>query len=69
MPDGTDLNDDLLIFGLVGPDMGKGGIAAEQLAAAHVHDAAADRVAKLKPDGIEASEQGDVPGMGCSNSI
>jgi len=42
---------------------------SEQLAAAHVHDAAADRVAKLKPDGIEASEQGNVPVMGCSNSI
>ena len=33
------------------------------------HGAKVVVVDKLKPDGIEASEQGDVPGMGSSNSI
>ena len=41
----------------VGADMGKGRIAAQHLAVAHIHHAAADRIAKLKPDFVKSLEQ------------
>jgi hypothetical protein len=42
--------------------MGKGRIAAEHPAVARVHDAAADRSAKLKPDLVKSLKQRRVPG-------
>jgi hypothetical protein len=69
MTGGLDLDDDLVAEILVGADVGKGGIAAQHLAATRIHHAAADRVAQLKPDGVKAPEQTDVPGKAAVFSI
>jgi hypothetical protein len=42
--------------------MGKGRIAAQHPAVARIHDAAADRSAKLKPDFVKSLKQCRVPG-------
>jgi hypothetical protein len=46
----------------VGADMGKGRIAAQHSTVARIHDAAADRSAKLKPDFVKSLKQCRVPG-------
>ena len=57
VPNGLDLDRDLVADLLVGADMGEGRIAAEHPAVARVHHAAADRIAELKPDLVKASER------------
>jgi hypothetical protein len=42
--------------------MGKGRIAAQHPAVARIHDAAADRSAKLEPDFVKSLKQCRVPG-------
>ena len=56
MPNGIDLDRDLVADLLVGADMGEGRIATQHPAVARVHHAAADRIAKLEPDLVKASE-------------
>ena len=57
MADGLDLDVDPTIGFCVGADMRKGGITTQHPAAAHIHHAAADRLAKLKPDLVKTLEQ------------
>src|SRR5262249_16072801 len=63
MPNRVHYDGDLVTKILVGPDMRESGIAAKHLAAAPIHHAAADRFAKLKPDGVEATKHDFVPRM------
>ena len=61
--DAIDLSDlDAVAALFITADMGKGRIAAEHLAVTHIHDAAADRSAKLKPDFVKSLKQCRIPG-------
>ena len=60
--DGPDHDVDAIVPLFVRADMGKGRIAAQHPAVARIHDAAADRSAKLKPDFIKSLKQCRVPG-------
>ena len=62
MADGLDHDLDTVVPFFVGADMGKGRIAAEHLAVARIHHAAADRSAKLKPDFVKTFKQCRVHG-------
>jgi hypothetical protein len=59
---GDHLGGDLAFRHLIGAEMGKGRIAAQHLAAARIHHAAADRRAKLKPDFVKSLKQCRHPG-------
>ncbi|WGR92351.1 hypothetical protein MTX20_30405 [Bradyrhizobium sp. ISRA435] len=61
MTNGIDLDSNLVAGLPVGADMGEGGIAAKHPAVARIHDAPPDRIAKLKPDLVEALEQAPRP--------
>ena len=63
MPDGLDLDGDLVADLFIGADMGEGRVAAQHLAVARIHHAAADRLAELKPDLVESFEHQRVPGV------
>ena len=52
--DGLDLDVDPLAGLLIGADMGKSGVAAQELAAMRIHHAAARRLVELKPDRIKS---------------
>jgi len=57
MPDSLDLDRDLFADLFVRADMGKGRVAAQHLAAARIHHAAADRFVERKPDLVKTPEQ------------
>ena len=58
---GDDFGEDLLAFFLVGAEMSEGGIAAQQLAVMHAHDAAAERVVDAVFNFVKSVQQQDFP--------
>jgi hypothetical protein len=58
---GDDLAENFLATLLISAEMGKGGIAAQQLAIVHAHDAAAERVVHAILNLVEPVQQRRCP--------